>query len=562
MKTITFAPNTKHKYKIAILIKKTSMNEEALQRYYVDPLIDLGVLPREVVAIELDYSPDNKVTAKQAKDYVELLVPYLNGMNIEYILCADSAYFTQITKVRNPDRQLANVHKAAVKDIEHINVCYTLNHSALVYNPAQKEKITTSLETLVNHMDGVYQETRIKFKSERYPTTVDQIQSELMGLLNYPKLVVDIETFSLRLGQAGIGSIGFAHSVNEGCAFLVDYRPATTTNGLFGYRHDNQKVRKILKWFFKSYQGVLIAHNSSFDFKQIIFELFMAHPLDKVGMLEGLEVLTRCFEDTKIMAYCCLNSTSRVEYSLKALALPYAGNYAESDIKDIRKIEPFRLLRYNLTDCCSTFWVFEKYAPILAKEDQEQVYYELMLPMQKVLIQAEIHGMPMYEDRIQEVKEKLHKEQDKQMAIIQASPYVATVTKLIQHSEMVAANAKLKTKQHPIEKFQDIEFNPGSPKQLARLLFEVMGLPILAYTPTKQPAVDGDTVEALINHSDNAGVIALLQALGAYFKVSKITSTFIPAFEAGFLKADGYRYLHGNFNIGGTISGRLSSSDP
>ena len=28
------------------------------------------------------------------------------------------------------------------------------------------------------------------------------------------------------------------------------------------------------------------------------------------------------------------------------------------------------------------------------------------------------------------------------------------------------------------------------------------------------------------------------------------------------MKADGRRYLHGSFNIGGTVSGRLSSSDP
>ena len=36
----------------------------------------------------------------------------------------------------------------------------------------------------------------------------------------------------------------------------------------------------------------------------------------------------------------------------------------------------------------------------------------------------------------------------------------------------------------------------------------------------------------------------------------------MPAFENGILKADGMRYLHGVFNLGGTVSGRLSSSDP
>ncbi|MBO6278613.1 MAG: DNA polymerase I, partial [Pseudomonas sp.] len=47
-----------------------------------------------------------------------------------------------------------------------------------------------------------------------------------------------------------------------------------------------------------------------------------------------------------------------------------------------------------------------------------------------------------------------------------------------------------------------------------------------------------------------------------YSAVTKIIQAFIPAFENGILKADGMRYLHGVFNIGGTVSGRLSSSDP
>lgn len=56
--------------------------------------------------------------------------------------------------------------------------------------------------------------------------------------------------------------------------------------------------------------------------------------------------------------------------------------------------------------------------------------------------------------------------------------------------------------------------------------------------------------------------VKLLNALIGFNKVSKILTTFIPAFERGILKADGMRYLHGSFNLGGTVSGRLSSSAP
>jgi DNA polymerase-1 len=44
--------------------------------------------------------------------------------------------------------------------------------------------------------------------------------------------------------------------------------------------------------------------------------------------------------------------------------------------------------------------------------------------------------------------------------------------------------------------------------------------------------------------------------------VIKILTDFIPSMEAAAEGPDGWHYLFGNFNLGGTISGRLSSSDP
>jgi len=54
----------------------------------------------------------------------------------------------------------------------------------------------------------------------------------------------------------------------------------------------------------------------------------------------------------------------------------------------------------------------------------------------------------------------------------------------------------------------------------------------------------------------------LIQNLIDLTGVSKISGTFIKAFLKAIPKADGMHYLHGNFNQGGTVSGRLSSSGP
>lgn len=57
--------------------------------------------------------------------------------------------------------------------------------------------------------------------------------------------------------------------------------------------------------------------------------------------------------------------------------------------------------------------------------------------------------------------------------------------------------------------------------------------------------------------------VEILRALIGISKASKILSTFIKAFEKNsILKEDGNYYLHGNFNLGGTVSMRLSSSGP
>jgi DNA polymerase-1 len=106
------------------------------------------------------------------------------------------------------------------------------------------------------------------------------------------------------------------------------------------------------------------------------------------------------------------------------------------------------------------------------------------------------------------------------------------------------------------------EFNPNSGPQLIRLLYGRMGLPIISKTDTGLPSTDGETLENLLNHTDHTDTLNFLHALIAYKAVNKILTSVIPALETAQLGPDGWHYLFGNFNLGGTVSGRLSSSDP
>ena len=116
---------------------------------------------------------------------------------------------------------------------------------------------------------------------------------------------------------------------------------------------------------------------------------------DTEGLLNGLHFMCDNMHDTKIVAYLALNTTAELSLSLKNLSHTYTGNYAQEDIKDISKIPLTDLLEYNLVDCCATNWVYDKYYPKMVEDDQLDIYNNLFMPSQKVLIQSELTGLPL-----------------------------------------------------------------------------------------------------------------------------------------------------------------------
>ena len=233
-------------------------------------------------------------------------------------------------------------------------------------------------------------------------------------------------------------------------------------------------------------------------------------------------------------------------------------------------IQTPELLRYNLKDTLATFWVYNKYFPKMVEDRQESIYTELFKPSAKTIIQMELTGMPMDAATVLEAKAELERQQQEHLKVITDSQVIKMLNLVLQENawtnDYEARKAKAvnpgKILPKPKEAFSDLVFNPNSGPQLQRLLYEQMGLPVIDFTDTKQPATGADTIEKLINHTQEPAYKAILSALIHYGKVTKILSTFIPAFERGIDKADGRKYLHGSFNLGGTVSGRLSSSDP
>lgn len=559
-------------YSTAVLVKASSFNKNEIENNYVNPLVLHGVSIKDVIAFTLDYNQDGKAPAKFMKEYLGNLLLALQSLAVKKLYVTDTGYFKTLTGQAKADPHFGYVLPCKIKGYEHMEVVLGLNYHALIYDPSLQAKLNLTIKTLADSIHGRYQAPGTGIiHSARYPQGLQEVADALESLHQYPSLTCDIEAFSLDFDKAGIGTLAFAWDKHNGLAFACDYNadpanpcrlitmdPPTLFEGEFD---PDPAVRALIKEFLETYKGKITWHNAAYDVKVIVYTLWMKDGLDTKGLLEGLEVLTRNIDDTKIIAYLATNSTAGNVLGLKPLAQEFAGNWAV-EVKDIRKVSLEKLLQYNLVDALSTWYVRDKYYPVMVADQQEELYHGLMLPSLKLIIQIELTGMPLNPEKVKEVRGKLEAVRDGHLDTLATSKVIQMLNLLLQQSEMEKANAKLKVKQHPLSKFADTVLNPNSPKQLQRLLYEQMCLPVIDLTDTKQPATGAETLEKLINHTQVPEYKEILEALIGYSKAEKILSTFIPAFEVAITKGDNVIWLHGSFNLGGTVSGRLSSSDP
>lgn len=106
------------------------------------------------------------------------------------------------------------------------------------------------------------------------------------------------------------------------------------------------------------------------------------------------------------------------------------------------------------------------------------------------------------------------------------------------------------------QKIHDItqqDFNLNSPKQLAKVLFEDMDLPVIKKTPKGAPSTDGSVLEELSKEYE------LPKFILKYREYEKIRSTYIDGLKTEITDKN---RIHTTYNLFGTTTGRLSSEKP
>jgi DNA polymerase-1 len=281
---------------------------------------------------------------------------------------------------------------------------------------------------------------------------------------------------------------------------------------------DLEKAKKIVgqfKPFFENENINKTGQNIKFDFMMLkmcgievqgkMFDTMIAHYLIQPELRHGMDYLAEVYLGYKTIHYDDLVGAK-------------GKNQAH-----IRTVELERLSDYACEDADITFQLKEILEKELKTNDLEELFYEIEMPLMRVLAIMELNG-------------------------------VRIDAKALQQSSGIISEEITKIEQEII-KIAGLEFNIGSPKQVGEVLFERLKIDDkVKKTKTGQYSTSEEVLEKLRNKNPIVGKIL------EYRGLKKLLSTYIDALPE--LINPKTKRVHTSYNQTVTSTGRLSSSNP
>lgn len=277
---------------------------------------------------------------------------------------------------------------------------------------------------------------------------------------------------------------------------------------------DQINPKKLIKDFAGLVKGkTLVAQNFKYDYKVLLAE----------GHTLGGDFTSREFFDTMLAHYVI---EPEEKHGLDALASRYLnaaiGDFEQTlgDRPDFSLVPLADAARYGALDAWATRNLYDPLSAELKRLSLEKLFYEIEMPVAKVLAHMEWNG-------------------------IAVDPKV-----LASLSEEYAVELKAIEK----EIFDTVGyiFNLNSPKQLSEVLFGKLGLPVIQKTKT------GYSTDVTVLHK-LAPMHPVPALIVRYRELTKLKSTYVDVIPS-LIERDGR--VHAHFNQAVTATGRLSSSDP
>lgn len=521
---------------IYLLTYKNESKENIYKRYTINS---------EYTILTLGDSRYSKYTSEVIKDWLNNFITNIPTTEKNLLIVAIPEIFKKLSGKTKLDSVLGYI--LPCKYSSNFSVVYIPTTYFLFCNPdINATKINQAVTAINSWIDGTYTEPSIKLEYAKYFKECNKEVKQALDdiIANHDKVTIDIETTGLKHYDSELVSIGIATDLSKGISFKVT-------------------DKEYLRYFFENYNGTCIYHNITFDVYFLIYSLYMKSLHDIEGLYKGLDILLKNYDDTKLIAYLATNSCSGNSLSLKSLAQEFAGDWALSEITDLSKVSDDTLLEYNLNDCLSTWFIYNKYYPKMEQDNQKDIYENVFKPAVKDIIVMQLIGMPISLPRVLEVERELQSIYDSSMTNLANSKLIIDWEKKTASEWVINKNKTLKTKQVTVDDCP-LKFKCTSSKDIKSLLYDYLKLPILNYTTKNLPATDKDTLRALLNVTKDKDILDIIQSLLDFTEVAILLRTFIKTFkEKSVYDEDlNHHFIYGNFVLGGTVSGRLSSNEP
>ena len=283
----------------------------------------------------------------------------------------------------------------------------------LFANFEELEQATTTKTTIENN-DHLYQ----------YIDSPKAQKILVQNLLAQKAVCFDTETTSLNEMEAEL--IGMSFSYKKGLAYYIP---------LSEDRDEVLETLEIFRPFFEKKEIVKIAHNLKFDYKILkqygievegaIFDTMIAHYLLNPDGRHGMDYLSEMYLNYKPVAIETLIGKGKNQGTLRSVSVDEQTKYAAEDA-DV------------------TWQLYELFAPQLKKENLEDLFFKVEMPLMKVLAKMELEGISLDKNWLEQESKDLEND--------------------------------LRELEKKIFELSGEEFNMNSPRQLGEILFEKMQL--------------------------------------------------------------------------------------
>lgn len=454
-------------------------------------------------------------------------------------------------------------------------------------NPTHMDAFSEDIITLSSVLNGTEIEGRANYKQDRvYGDTYEDAIAEIKRLLALPSgtaIAIDLEstkanpyksyvTMSANAKRlhpeserVKISAIGFSDSSGYGSAIPLYHRENTMSGNQIG------TVVKFLRFLLEREDIEWVTQNGKFEIKWLRKQLDIQ--------------VSNVMWDTMLMHYLAITE-EKGTHDLGTFSWLYTdmGGY-DSALNDVAPkgkdkgnydLIPWDILKKYLADDCDvTYRVYEKWRPLI--EDDEEFYWlwnNIMIPATYTFANIEGNGAKIdrkwlehlqdsYPKEIQRIEDKLRNysevvEMEREwQELWEERCYIGSIKKADRTPEQDEKFIKNK-KYDPNGKKDGVlvdgtKFNFGSNAQLGELFFNRLGLKTVVLTDKGNPSTNDDSLKYMLNQHE------ICKTIMEYRKVNHLYNNFVSGMEEHMSDTD---FVHGNYNLHGTVTGRLSSNEP